>query len=126
RHGEHMRQTSGIRRAVLVAATVSCGWVVALGCPRRADTQVIEQITKRAKQRADARKKKLDSTMVQTAGQVIDSSVEKTGRAVDAVVNAAGKVVDTVFSKTEHGVSGVFSQWDGDAAGKLVAQLAAN
>jgi outer membrane protein OmpA-like peptidoglycan-associated protein len=97
---------------------------VALGCSRRADAQVIEQIKQRAKQRADARKKKLDSTMVQSAGQVIDSSVEKTGRGVDAVVNTAGTVVDTVLNKTEHGVSGVFNQRDGDAAGKLAAQLA--
>jgi outer membrane protein OmpA-like peptidoglycan-associated protein len=109
-----------MRRVVLYGCLAGLAATLSAAHPARA--QVLKQIKESTAKKVEARKERLDSTVVRTAGQVVDSTLEKTNRGADAVVGKVGSAIDTAVSKTERGIASAFAGGDDDED-RLAAML---
>jgi outer membrane protein OmpA-like peptidoglycan-associated protein len=109
-------------RWLLAAATMLAAWSAA---PASAQAQgILKRIKDQTTKRVEARRAKLDSVVVTTAGGTVDSALAKSGRGADAVVNKVGDVANTAIATTERGVKnvvGVGGNPEKEIAGRLAS-----
>ena len=106
-----------------LSTLVTVAAIAATTTPSTADAQrVLTRIKEQASKRFEERKAQLDSTVLKTASETVDSMLEKTGRGAEAVVNKAASVADTTLNRTERGISNLGK--GGDEGDDLRAELA--